>query len=226
MQEVIEQLREARAAKTEQDIVFQRETALLKHEIERLHQEVGTASTNRQRLERLEIELDVTRTKHATELATRQGLEQRLKDMEKSRTVLQQELEQLRTGVQANNTARQDASRLDALENDKAELTASLERLRIQNQKLEDQLELMRREKDELGDEIRDKDAMLKEQAKLKEQASTAERSLRDHIAETDGDRGTMHWNEISGVELTKLNSCTGTTSCGASSRPCEPYLD
>jgi hypothetical protein len=42
----------------------------------------------------------------------------------------------------------------------------------------------MRQEKDDLNQIIRDKDAILKEQV------STAERSLRDHIAETDGDRG------------------------------------
>lgn len=184
MQEVIEQLREARATKTEQDIVFQRETAHLKNQIERLQQEAATAASSRQRLERLEIELDVIRTKHATELATRQGLEQRLRDMEKSRTKLIQEVDQLRAGAQVSDAVKLDATKVAALESENAELAASIDRLQLRNQKLEEELELMRREKDDLNYTIRDKDT------KLKEQASTAERSLRDYIAETDGDRG------------------------------------
>ncbi|CAE6433251.1 hypothetical protein ACGC1H_001539 [Rhizoctonia solani] len=186
MHEIIEQLREAQAAKIEQDIAFQRETAILKNEAERLKQEVAGASTNKQRLERLEIELDVTRAKHATELATRQGLEQRLKDSERARYSLQQEVDQLRAGAQASNIANQDAAKISTLEEQKAELEASLDRLQIQNRRLEEDLELMRQEKDDLNQIIRDKDAILKEQV------STAERSLRDHIAETDGDRAVL----------------------------------
>ncbi|KAJ1311221.1 hypothetical protein OPQ81_009721 [Rhizoctonia solani] len=186
MHEIIEQLREAQAAKIERDIAFQRETASLKAEAERLKQEVASASAGKQRLERLEIELDVTRAKHATELATRQGLEQRLKDSERARNVLQQEVDQLRAGAQANNIAKQDAAKISALEEQKAELEASLDRLQIQNRRLEEDLELMRQEKDDLNQIIRDKDAILKEQV------STAERSLRDHIAETDGDRAVL----------------------------------
>ncbi|CAE6533282.1 unnamed protein product [Rhizoctonia solani] len=186
MHEVIEQLREAQAAKIQQDIAFQRETASLKTEVERLRQEAAGASAGKQRLERLEIELDVTRAKHATELATRQGFEQRLKDSERARNTLQQEVDQLRAGARASDIAKQDIARLNTLEEQKAELEASLDRLQIQNRRLEEDLELMRQEKDDLNQIIRDKDAILKEQV------STAERSLRDHIAETDGDRAVL----------------------------------
>ncbi|CAE7211881.1 unnamed protein product [Rhizoctonia solani] len=186
MHEIIEQLREAQAAKTEQDISFQRETAVLKAETERLKQEAASASSNKQRLERLEIELDVTRAKHATELATRQGLEQRLKDSERARNTLQQEVDQLRIGLHTRDIAKQDATKISTLEEQKTELEASLGRLQVQNRRLEEDLELMRQEKDDLNQIIRDKDAILKEQV------STAERSLRDHIAETDGDRAVL----------------------------------
>ncbi|KAG8716039.1 oligomeric, coiled-coil, peripheral membrane protein [Ceratobasidium sp. 423] len=186
MHEVIEQLRETQAAKIEQDIAFQRETAALKAEIERLKQEAAGASAGKQRLERLEIELDVNRAKHATELATRQGLEQRLKDSERARNALQHEVDQLRAGAQANDIAKQDAGKINMLEEQRAELEVTLDRLQIQNRRLEEDLELMRREKDDLNQIIRDKDAILKEQV------SAAERSLRDHIAETDGDRAVL----------------------------------
>ncbi|CAE6418999.1 unnamed protein product, partial [Rhizoctonia solani] len=186
MHEIIEQLREAQVAKMEQEIVFQRETAALKTEAERLKQEVASTSAGKQRLERLEIELDVTRAKHASELATRQGLEQRLKDSERVRKALQQEADQLRAGAQANDNLKHDITKINALEEQQTELKASLERLQTQNRRLEEDLELMRQEKDDLNQIIRDKDAILKEQV------STAERSLRDHIAETDGDRAVL----------------------------------
>ncbi|KAH7344781.1 hypothetical protein B0J17DRAFT_624081 [Rhizoctonia solani] len=184
--EIIEQLREAQAAKVEQDIAFQRETTSLKAEVERLRQEAAGAFTGKQRLERLEIELDVTRAKHAAELATRQGFEQRLKDSERVCNTLQQEVDQLRAGARASDIAKQDVAKLNILEEQKAELEASLCRMQIQNRRLEEDLELMRQEKDDLNQIIRDKDAILKEQV------STAERSLRDHIAETDGDRAVL----------------------------------
>ncbi|GAB1519119.1 oligomeric, coiled-coil, peripheral membrane protein [Rhizoctonia solani] len=186
MHEIIEQLREAQVAKMEQEIAFQRENAALKVETERLQKEVTSASAGKQRLERLEIELDVTRAKHASELAARQGLEQRLKDSERVRNALQQEVDQLRAGAHASNIVKQDATKLSALEEQKTELEASLERLQTQNRRLEEDLELMHQEKDDLNQIIRDKDAILKEQV------SAAERSLRDHIAETDGDRAVL----------------------------------
>ncbi|CAE6396137.1 unnamed protein product [Rhizoctonia solani] len=186
MHEIIEQLREAQVAKMEQEITFQRETASLKAEAERLKQEVAGASASKQRLERLEIELDVTRAKHASELAARQGFEQRLKDSERVRKALQEEVDQLRAGAQANDIVKQDTTKINVLQEQQAELEASLKRLQTQNRRLEEDLELMRQEKDDLNQIIRDKDAILKEQV------SAAERSLRDHIAETDGDRAVL----------------------------------
>lgn len=168
IQDLIDQLREVRAAKTEQEISFQRETANLKSEIERLRAEAGAASGTRQRLERLEIELDITRTKHANEVAARQGLEKRVKDAERAE----------------RETLHSDASKVVALENEKTELVVSLDHLQAQNRRLEEELEIMRRDKDELSQAVREKDDILKEQT------ATAERSLRDYIAETDGDRG------------------------------------
>lgn len=115
MQEVIEQLRDARAAKTEQDITFQRETAALKGELEHLRQEAASAPANRVRVERLEIELDVTRTKYAAEITTRQSLEQRLKDTEQSYSALKSDLDQLRSGAKDRDVVTQEsAKRLDS----------------------------------------------------------------------------------------------------------------
>lgn len=182
MQEVIEQLRDARAAKTEQDIVFQRETAALKAELEHLREEASSAATNRIRLERLEIELDVTRAKHLTELTTRQGLEKRLKDTEQSFSTLQQDVNVLQSGAKTRDVVAQE--RLDTLEQERIESAATVERLEAENKKLQEELQLVRRERDDLNTTIRDKEVTLREQA------SIAERSLRDHIAETDGDRG------------------------------------
>lgn len=182
MQEVIEQLREARATKTEQDIVFQRETAALKSELEHLREEADSATTNRVRLERLEIELDVTRAKHLTELTARQGLEKRLQDTEQSYSTLQRDVNALRSGAQTRDVVTQE--RLDTLERERIESAATVERLQEENKRLQEELQLARRERDDLNIAIRDKEVMFREQA------SIAERSLRDHIAETDGDRG------------------------------------
>lgn len=184
MQEVIEQLREARAAKTEQDIIFQRETAALKSELEHLREETASATANRIRLERLEIELDVTRAKHSTELAARQNLEKRLKDAEQSYSALQREVNVLQSGAQTKDGVTQD--RLDTLERERTEHAATVELLQAENQELREELQLVRRERNELNAAIRDKELMFREQT------SIAERSLRDHIAETDGDRGEL----------------------------------
>ncbi|KAG8745720.1 oligomeric, coiled-coil, peripheral membrane protein [Ceratobasidium sp. 414] len=182
LQELIEQLRDARAAKTEQDIAFQRETAALTSEVDRLRLEAASASASKARAERLEIELDVTRTKHKTEIAARKGLEQRLKDAEMSLLTLEQN-----SGARTDDPANlQAARRLEELESERLNSALALEQLQARNRRLEEELQQVRRERDELNGAVREMDVQLKEQS------NAAERSLRDHIAETDGDRGEL----------------------------------
>ncbi|KAG8707860.1 oligomeric, coiled-coil, peripheral membrane protein [Ceratobasidium sp. 395] len=184
LQEVIEQLRDARAAKTEQEIAFQRETAALTGEVDRLRLEAASASASKARAERLEIELDVTRTKHKAEIASRKGLEQRLKDTELSLSALKQDL----TSVARPNdpASLQTAKRLEELESERISSGLALEQLQVRNRRLEEELQQLRRERGDLSNAVREKDVQLKEQF------SAAERSLRDHIAETDGDRAVL----------------------------------
>jgi autophagy-related protein 11 len=156
-------------------------------EIERLRLEASSVSTSKARIERLEIELDVTRTKHKAEVAARQVVEQRMKDTEASFLTLKQEMSSLNYGAQTNDAANQKTTeRLNALESEKSKSALALEQLQARNRRLEEELQLVRRERDNLSLVVRDRDTLFKEQA------SVAERSLRDHIAETDGDRGEL----------------------------------
>ncbi|KAG8700065.1 oligomeric, coiled-coil, peripheral membrane protein, partial [Ceratobasidium sp. 394] len=182
LQELIEQLRDARAAKTEQDISFQREIAALTSEVDRLRLDAASASASKARAERLEIELDVTRTKHRAEIAARKGLEQRLKDAEISLLALEQN-SRARTDDPADLQA---AKRLEELESGRLNSALALEQLQARNRRLEEELHQVQRERDELSSAVWERDVQLKEQS------SAAERSLRDHIAETDGDRGEL----------------------------------
>ncbi|KAG9125100.1 oligomeric, coiled-coil, peripheral membrane protein [Ceratobasidium sp. 392] len=184
LQEVIEQLRNARAANTEQEIAFQRETAALTSEVDRLRLEAASASASKTRAERLEIELDVTRTKHKAEIASRKGLEQRLKDTEMALSTLKQELS---SGARTDDPANlQTARRLEELESKRVNSSLAVEQLQARNGRLEEELQLVRRERDDLSSALQERDVQLREQS------NAAERSLRDHIAETDGDRAVL----------------------------------
>ncbi|QRW05476.1 autophagy-related protein 11 [Ceratobasidium sp. AG-Ba] len=201
VQELIEELRDARAAKTEQEIEFQREIAALTSEVDRLRMDSASATASKTRAERLEIELDVTRTKHKTEVATRKGLEQRLKEAESSLLMLKQDAN---SGVRADDS--QAIKRLEVLESERVTSALEVEELKERNRKLEEELQQIRRERDELKSMVHERDAQLKEQS------SAAERSLRDHIAETDGDRAVLE-QQVAELRLALDNAPQGTPS-------------
>lgn len=160
----------------------------------------------------VESELDTIRAQTDSEVAARRALEARhaklLSDVDgqarqlesalaqatsktREADILSLQLEQLRSEVvETKRLQAQTDERINKVLTDQADTLRSLEEARSRGEDLEVQIRAARTEGDEASRAL--KEATREKDRLLRAQALDAERSLRDHIAEADGDRAVL----------------------------------
>ncbi|KAK2461273.1 hypothetical protein APHAL10511_006800 [Amanita phalloides] len=215
-QELVEQLRLAQEASSHQGSIFHEERLSMQAEIQKLKTDLKNAessvSSERERADRLEIELQQARGQLEVDSTARKIVEERNVDL--GRDLENQGLKLVRALADATEQARaaellrqeltqakKEAEEVKVLEKKNEEKVQvlldvqamhlkDLEEARARGENLEAQIRVARSESEEVHMALRearsDKDRLLKAQA------SEHDRIIRDHIAEADGDRAVL----------------------------------
>jgi autophagy-related protein 11 len=194
--------------KQEEERTFRATQESLEAEVERLRGEAHASSHHRDNADRLEQELEALRTQVHQESAARRSLEQErieLKnDVDKHRNDLDEALREVSHRAKQIDDLKFEVDQLKAeadelrqlqkhsdtkvtnLLDEQAKTLQHLEEARLRGDDLQEQISVARAEGDEANKAL--KEAGREKERLLKAQASEAERALRDHKAETDGD--------------------------------------
>lgn len=225
--ELSEQLREAQESRDHQDSLHQEERYGLQTQIHRLQTSAReaelNATTERERAERLERELQQVRAQMEGELGTRRIMEERNAQLggeldvqrrelagamadaaEQGRVAegLRQELEQVRTDFEdVKALEARNAEKIARLLEDQADHLRILEEARSRGENLEVQIQAARSESEKVDQAL--KEARREKDRLLRAQATEHERVIRDHIAEADGDRAVLErqFHELKAVQ-------------------------
>ncbi|KAH7099705.1 hypothetical protein BKA62DRAFT_283781 [Auriculariales sp. MPI-PUGE-AT-0066] len=179
-----QQIDDMRQARLQQDQLFSETRLTLEADITRLRAELDAAST---RAESLQSHVNHLTAQHKHEQTARQALESR-------RTELSNELErgyassadQKRATDMLRRELEDARGENETLRADHETTLRNLETARARGENLEAQIHRARTENDDANVKSREKERMLRAQA------TEADRQLRDHIAEADGDRAVL----------------------------------
>ncbi|KAF9467733.1 hypothetical protein BDZ94DRAFT_1155481 [Collybia nuda] len=215
-QDLIDQLRAAQEAKTNQELAFQEERRGFQAEISKLKTEIHEVDTSvsgeQERSDRLERELHQARAQVESEVTARRVVEERNSelsaDVEHQRKALSQALadatecskvaEELRRELNQVNAEFEDVKALESrnaekvnnLLEEQAINLRNLELSRARGEDLESQIQAARAESEEVHKALNN--ASQEKDRLLRAQASEHDRIIRDHIAEADGDRAVL----------------------------------
>ncbi|KAJ7909637.1 putative peripheral membrane protein [Mycena leptocephala] len=226
-QELSQQLREAQESRTHQDSLYQEERYALQGQIHRLtaglREADSNVSTERERADRLERELQQVRSQMEGDLSTRRIMEERNSqlsgDVESQRRELaialadateqskiaeslRQELAQVRTDFDdVKALEARNSEKVAHLLEDQANNLRILEEARARGENLEVQIQAARAESEKVDQAL--KEASREKDRLLRAQASEHDRIIRDHIAEADGDRAVLErqFHELKAVQ-------------------------
>ncbi|KAF9530274.1 hypothetical protein CPB83DRAFT_763691 [Crepidotus variabilis] len=216
IQELAEQLHDAQEAHIQQDHLFKEERSTFHREIHRLKGDLVEADSSllveKDRVVRLERELQQVRSQMESENVARRILEDRngelsadislqrkeiaralsdATDQAKEAEMLRQELARVRAEYEEMKQLEQrNADKVAHLLDEQTKTLRNLEEARARGEDLQIQIQAARAESEDvhktLAEASQEKDRLLRAQA------SEHERIVRDHLAEADGDRAVL----------------------------------
>jgi len=215
-QELARRLQEAEEVKLAQEKAIQEERATFEAELRLRNVELQssevTVRSERDRADSLERELHQARAQIESEVMVRRILEKRnaelVQDVENQRherskaladaieqakvaDILRQELAQVRSQAEEVKTLEaKNAAKVAELLEEQTRTLRNLEEARSRGEDLETQIRAARVENEQVNRMLKESD--LEKERLLRMQATEHDRMLRDHIAETDGDRAVL----------------------------------